>query len=178
MNALLDFMWYLDRRDSLGLGNAPKKVQKWLEDTKIPPALRKVLQFNWPKDDSQIGHITIFSAQSMHDCDLTGPLLKQSFLLLGLAPNGDFFVIDLKTPFCVPGFISHDECYPPRDDARAAFAPLARSLESLVYRIVEKKYVPTDHCAARFFNKFIEEEERTPNNASEVTPRKLGEPQG
>ena len=64
-------------------------------------------------------------------------------------------------PSCVPGFVSHDELW--EDEAsnpRDCFQPIARSLESLLFRLAEERYIPTDYYAARAFNEFLAEEDR------------------
>ena len=123
--------------------------------------LLRFMQWDWPQSDCQIAHITIQSSVSFHADEVTAHLLKHKFLNVGSAPNGDWFVIDFSTEACVPGFVTHEEWSPWRNepqDPRQFFQPMTRSFESFLYRAVEGRYLPTDYYAAQEFNRFLAEE--------------------
>jgi hypothetical protein len=156
-----EFISHLDQDGSLKSGNAPKKIGTWLEKIGLPIDLLRFMQWDWPQTDCQIAHIFIMSSASLHADEATAYLLKQKFLNVGSAPNGDTFVIDFSTEACVPGFITHEEWSPWSDeprDPRQFFQPIARNFDSFLYRVVEGKYLPTDYYAAREFNKFLADE--------------------
>ncbi|MEW6305127.1 MAG: hypothetical protein AB1705_16755, partial [Verrucomicrobiota bacterium] len=153
-----EFISHLDRSGSLNPGNAPKHISKWLEELGLPMDLLRFMQWAWPQTDCQIAHISIMSSESLYADEATAKLLKYKFLNVGSAPNGDIFAIDFSTKSCVPGFITHEEWNPLDDepqDPREYFEPIARTVDSFLYRVVEGKYLPTDYYAAREFNQFL-----------------------
>jgi len=149
MNLCRDFISYLDQGGSLKSGNAPKNIEQWLEELNLPIDLLRFMQWSWPQTDCQMAHIRIRSS---------APLLRQNFLNVGSAPNGDWFVIDFSTEACAPGFITHEEWSPWNDnseDPRQFFQPIARTFDAFLYRIVEERYLPFDYYAAKEFNAFL-----------------------
>ena len=89
-------------------------------------------------------------------------LLADKFLNVGYAPNGDLLVLDFSTEACVPGFICNDQFWGgDHTNSREFFQPIARTFESLLYRISEGRYIPTDYYAAFAFNKFLDEERKS-----------------
>ena len=156
-----EFIHHLDRDGSLACGNAPAKIQKWLERLKLPMDLLCLMRWDWPQTDGRIVHIDIKSSASIHADEATALLLPHKLINVGSAPNGDWFVIDFSTEAAVPGFITHEEWSPwsePPNDPRKLFQPIARSFDSFLYRAVEDRYLPTDYYAARDFNAFIADE--------------------
>jgi hypothetical protein len=153
---LSEFIYHLDADRSMKLGHAPDDVQAWLEDLGLPIDIRRFLQWDWPQTNSYIRHIALMSSENIIKDEYTSALLPYKFLHLGSAPNGDFFVLDISTDPCRPGFITHEEYC--EKNPRVVFQPIARSFESLLYRLVEGRYVPKDYYAAREFNEFLEQE--------------------
>ena len=143
----------------LACGHAPQDVKDWFESLKLPMELLRFMQWNWPQEDGQLAHLSILSSRNLKDDDFSARLAEAGFLLIGAAPNGDWLVVDFGKGVCSPGFITHEE-WDQESDPRKFFEPIARSLESLLYRIAEKKYIPTDYYAAKPFNEFLREEER------------------
>jgi hypothetical protein len=163
MNHLLcrEFIQHLDRDESLKSGYAPENIKNWLEGLGLPIDLLRFMQWDWPQVDCQIAHIAIRSSASIYEDEATGYLQKYKFLNVGSAPNGDWFVIDYSTEACVPGFITHEEWSPwskEPSDPRQFFQPIARGLDSFLYRVIEARYLPTDYYAAEEFNRFLAEE--------------------
>jgi hypothetical protein len=72
-------------------------------------------------------------------------------------PNGDWLVIAFAKLGCIPGFITHEE-WDQESSPASFFEPIAKSMESLLYRIAEGRYIPTDYYAAKPFNDFLREE--------------------
>lgn len=87
-------------------------------------------------------------------CPELEKLLIQRFLPIGSAPNGDALVIRYDGDRLEAGFLSH-EIHDP-----VAYQPIARTLDSLLYKLVEGRYIPTDYHAAKAFNAFLAEESR------------------
>ena len=158
---LSEFIQHLDIKNDMKLGHAPDEVQQRLEDIGLPLDILRFLQWSWPQRDTQIAHISILSSPHLINDELSENLLKQTFLQLGSAPNGDFFVLDFSSTQCRPGFITHEEYWEYENELRKIFIPIARSMESLFYRIVEGKYIPTDYYAAEEFNAFLRKEENS-----------------
>jgi hypothetical protein len=119
------------------------------------------MQWDWPQRNGYLAHIAIDSSKSLQQHPLNARLADHQFLIAGSAPNGDWFVIDFSTDACAPGFITHEKWNPWADapeDPRRLFQPIARNFESFLYRVAERRYLPTDYYAARAFNKFLKEE--------------------
>jgi hypothetical protein len=158
-----EFMSHLDD-GSLDVGNAPENVAAWLEKSKLPMDLLRFLQWHWPRKTAPLLHLLIWSADRIMEDDLTAKLMKHRLVPVGNAPNGDYLVLDFTKGKCVPGFVATQVDW----DEKAAgkprewFTPLARSLESLLFRLVEQRYVPMDFPAARDFNEFLAEERKNP----------------
>ena len=153
-----ELLIHLDKGE-LQCGHAPKPVQKWLEKIKLPTDFLRFMQWYWPQQDGQLAHLTILSSSSIKSDDSAELLASAGFLLIGAAPNGDSLVVDFGKRACVPGFITHEE-WDQESKPREFFEPIARSFESLLYRLAEGRYVPTDYYAAKPFNVFLREEEK------------------
>jgi hypothetical protein len=156
-----EFIQYLDQDGNLRAGNAPKPIAAWLAGLGLPHGLSCFMQWDWPQQDGYLAHIAIFSSSSLHQHPATARLAEHQFLNAGSAPNGDWFVIDFSTEACAPGFITHEEWNPWADapaDPRPFFQPIARNFEAFLYRVAERRYLPTDYYAAREFNQFLKEE--------------------
>lgn len=141
----------------LECGHAPEAVKAWLESLDLPMEFLRFMQWNWPQREGQLAHLRILSSQDIRDDEHSERLASAGFLLMGSAPNGDWLVVDFRRRACVPGFITHEE-WDQETDPRNLFEPIARSLESLLYRIAEQRYIPTDYYAAKPFNEFLREE--------------------
>jgi hypothetical protein len=163
-NILSEFIHHLNFNQEMEIAHAPDDVIEWIEGLGLPMSIQRFLQWDWPQVDSQIGHIAIMSSAHVCSNDWVDDFASQKFLWLGTAPNGDFFVLDYSTEQCIPGFITHEECWNGnggmKAELRRYFQPIARSFASLLYRLVEMRYVPTDYYAARDFNAFLEDEHR------------------
>jgi hypothetical protein len=142
---------------TLECGHAPQDVKDWFETIDLPMELLRFMQWRWPQQDCQIAHLSILSSRNIKDDDFSVSLAKARFLLIGSAPNGDWLVIDFSRPGCPPGFVTHEE-WDQESDPKPLFEPIARSLESFLYRIAEGRYIPTDYYAAKPFNDFLREE--------------------
>jgi hypothetical protein len=142
---------------TLECGHAPQDVKDWLESLNLPMELLRFMQWRWPQQDCQIAHLSILSSRSIKDDDFAEPLAKAGFLLIGSAPNGDWLVIAFAKLGCIPGFITHEE-WDQESSPASFFEPIAKSMESLLYRIAEGRYIPTDYYAAKPFNDFLREE--------------------
>lgn len=156
-----DLIYFLDRDQSLACGHAPQPVSDWLETLQIPMNLRRFMQWHWPQNDCGIAHLDVKSSASIHSDEATAPLLRDQFLNIGSAPNGDWFVIDFSNDACACGYISHGEWSPWEDEpvsGRAFYQMISRSLESFLHRAVESRYLPTDYYSAKAFNEFLAEE--------------------
>ena len=161
-NLLSEFMYHLDVDGEMDLGHAPDDVIEWIESLGLPMSIRRFLQWDWAQTDGQIGHIHIMSSSNVRTNDWSDTFTPQKLLWLGSAPNGDFFVINFSDDRCIPGFVTHSECWDGnggmRSDLVSCFQPIARSMQSLLYRFAEALYIPTDYYSAKEFNKFLETE--------------------
>lgn len=139
------------------VGNAPEHVQQIFADWNLPLGLLRLLQWSWPQKDFCIGPVDILCALRVGTQTGMEELLASKFIRVGDAPNGDTFVIDFSVDSCVVGFIAH-EGYEETSDPREFFCPVARSVESFLYRATEERYIPGDYYEAGDFNQFLQEE--------------------
>lgn len=160
LEILSEFIHHLDKDNDMNIGQAPDEVQAWLENIGLPMDILRFLQWKWPQRDTRIAHISLMSSANLIKDDFCENLIRQGYLQLGSAQNGDIFVIDFSSEQCRPGFITHEEYWEHEDNLKHIFQPIARSIESLLYRIAEGRYVPTDYYAAEEFNKFLVEENK------------------
>lgn len=118
------------------------------------------MQWSWPKNSGYLEHIWIWSSNEIMETEESANLIRHKILPIGHAPNGDFLVLDFSSEPYVPGFVSVYQYWREggKDDPRSSFEPLARTFESLLFRFVEKRYVPYDYPDTREFNEFLAEE--------------------
>ncbi len=158
----MHFMVYLDSDDSLKVGEPSEKIKRWLRKQKLPSEFLTVALRYWPQDPNcELGHITMNSSLQIYEDEEITPLLASfNFFNAGSSSTGDFFVVDLSTKECVPGFITLSEWdrWAKDPDPRPLFQPIARSFDSFLYRVVEKLFLPVDYYSAQAFNKFLKAE--------------------
>ncbi len=150
---------YLDGNGSLSVGHCSAKVTKWLDEVEFPWALRQMLRFYWPKKRGNIAHLRLCPSGQLPQQDYLQEFLAIKLLPIGCAPNGDPLVVRFDTDQCEIGFVSHERYFSTdKKTLDHLYQPIARTLDSLLYRIAEGKYVPTDFHAAKAFNEFLAEE--------------------
>ena len=149
-----DLFRHADRDGSLAVGGSPPEVIAWLEAAEIPNDLMNLFRHSWPQKAASIGHLTFHTRQDLFGNRL---LMKHKLLVIGNAPNGDLLAIRLKKDPPEIGIIDHDETAR-TDSPLDYYQPIATSLDSLLYRLIENRYVPMDYHAAKAFNGFLEEE--------------------
>lgn len=161
------FINQLDKDGTLNPGPAPRNVKQWIESLGMPMNVMRFLQWHWVRVDSWVSPLNLSASKNLIEEETTPfPLVPYKFLKLGSALNGDPFVIDFLEDSCVPGFVSHDLYWEGRAKPRSAFEPIARSFESLLYRLTEGLFVPHDYFQAKDFNQFLERE-----RSFHMTPR-------
>jgi len=156
-----EFLLYLDRNGELDVGESPKAVVKWLKQSNLPFDLKHLLHFDWPQKTAEIlPWLRLSAAKEIPALEARNKLLRHGFLQVGSSVGGDPLVIrwDLE-PFEV-GFLTHEEFWGQDVEPQKVYARIARSLESLLYRVVEDRYVPIDYYAAKDINAFLAEEAR------------------
>jgi hypothetical protein len=120
--------------------------------------LDHLIRFDWPQKSGYLAHLRVSSAKEILDGNLLPDLLPHRFLPIGSAPNGDSLVVRFDADQCEVGFISHEEYWEHKDDPGSVYQPIGRTLESLLYKVVDGRYIPTDYYAAKEFNAFLNEE--------------------
>lgn len=151
-----EFLLHLDPDGELAIGESPPAVAKWLDQTNdLPWELRMLLRFYWPQVSGYIGSLHMKAASDILEYPELETLLKRRFVPIGSEPNGDPLVIYCEGDRLEVGFLSHEI-----DDGTVAYQPIARTLASLLYKLIEGKFIPTDYHAAKAFNEFLAEEKR------------------
>lgn len=166
-----EFIRHLDRNGDLGCDAPPVHIENWISDLRLPVELSRFLLFSWPQKDCKVADINIHSSASIYADEATAPLLKDKFFNAGWATSGDWFVVDFSNKDCIPGFIAQCEWNPWLDKPvkpRKFFQPIARSLDSLLFRITEGLYVPADYYAAKDFSEFLAKEQQVERSASDT----------
>jgi hypothetical protein len=151
--------WFMHHLDdgSLKVESAPSSIQKWLEGLGLPMDLLRFMQGTWPQKDCQIGPVSFVCSKHLPKQLDFQVLLDHKLLPIGDGPGGDRFVIDFSVESYPVGFISHEE-FDGKSDPRKFFRPAARSFESFLHRVSEKRFFPCDYFAAGDFNAFLHEE--------------------
>jgi hypothetical protein len=159
-----EFLIHLDRDGHLEVGPAPKAVAKWLDKAKLPWDLAHLLRFDWPQKGGEIHGRGLYLAASKDILahDLRKDLHRHGFLPIGSAPNGDLLVVRCDSEPCEVGFITHEEYWEHKDEPVVAYQRVARTLDSLLFRVAEGRYIPIDYYAAKEFNAFLAEEDGKP----------------
>jgi hypothetical protein len=156
-----EFLHHLDGDARLAVGHSPKVVIAWLDRANLPWDLDHLIRFNWPQKSGYLAHLHVSSAKQILDADSLADFLPHRFLPIGSAPYGDSVVVRFDPDQCEVGFISHEEYSEHKDDPGNVYQPIARTLESLLFKVVEGRYIPTDYYAAKEFNAFLKEERGT-----------------
>ena len=162
--ACREFLIHLDRECELEVGSSPKTVANWLDKANLPWDLAQLLRFDWPQKGAEIHGrgIRIAAAKDILANEFRKDLQRHGFLPIGSAPNGDMLVVRCDAQPCEVGYITHEEYWEHKDDPQLAYQRIARSLDSLLYRIIEHRYVPIDYYSAKEFNEFLAEENGKP----------------
>ena len=158
MDFCRDLIHHLDEGD-LEPGHAPDDVKAWLETLGLEMGLLRFLQWSWPQQAGDLGVLRLLSSCNLRDSRDGKRLVPFKLLHVGSGPNGDLLVLDFSTAAAQPGFVAHDQFWGNDGvDPRSCYAPAARSLASLLWRMAEGRYVPCDFYAAVAYNKFLLEE--------------------
>ena len=155
-----ELLHHFDADEALAVDSSPPEFAKWLDTVTLPWDLQHLLRFDWPQKSGYIGHLRIMSAQELLADEFLGSLLRHQLLPIGSAPNGDTLVIRTGSDQCEVGFLTHEEYWEHQEDPLTVYQPIARTLDSLLYRLVEGRYIPTDYYAAKEFNAFLADERR------------------
>ena len=158
MDFCRDLIHHLDEGD-LEPGHAPDDVKAWLETLGLEMGLLRFLQWSWPQQSGDLGVLRLLSSCNLRDSRDGKRLVPFKLLHVGSGPSGDLLVLDFSTAAVQPGFVAHDQFWGNDGvDPRSCYAPAARSLASLFWRMAEGRYVPCDFYAAVAYNKFLLEE--------------------
>jgi hypothetical protein len=154
-----EFLHHLDSDGELKVGHSSKRFAACLEKANLPWDLQHLLRFDWPQRSGYLAHLRFNSAKEILADEFLGDLLKHHFLPIGSAPNGDMLVVRFDSDRCEVGFLTHEEYWDQKEDPVKIYEPIAPTLESLLFRIVEGRYIPTDYYAAKEFNAFLTEDQ-------------------
>jgi hypothetical protein len=154
-----EFLHHLDFDGELKVGHCSRRFAAWLEKANLPWDLQHLLRFNWPQRSGYLAHLRFNSAREILADEFLVDLLKHHFLPIGSAPNGDMLVVRFDSDRCEVGFLTHEEYWDQKQDPVKIYEPIAATLESLLFRIVEGRYIPTDYYAAKEFNAFLAEDQ-------------------
>ena len=153
-----EFLHYLHPDKEQGIGKPPQDVANWLDKTSLPAELLSLLRYDWLQEGAYFGHLYFMSARAIFNDEVRDDFLRQGFLNIGSAPNGDMLVICCDSDRCEVGFITHEEWWEHKDALAEVYQPIARTLDTLLYKLVEGRYLPRDYYSAKGFNTFLAEE--------------------
>ncbi len=155
-----DVMCHLALR-GLEVGDAPTEVQRWLDTLNLDDSLVTFLASSWVQESAEIGPLRLTCSREMAaGGDDAERLLAHRLLLVGsAAANGDLLVLDLTTRTARPAYVSHEVFWgDPEVDPRRHLQPIALSLDALLWRLAEERYLPTDYSAAEGLNEVLRKE--------------------
>ena len=145
-----EFLHHLDEDGEFAIGHSPPAVAAWLDQTDLPWELGQLLRFYWPQQNGYVRHLRLDAASDILKNPDLEKLLHRRIVPIGSAPNGDPLVIRCDGDRLEVGFLSHEI-----GDGTVKYQPIARTIESLLYRLMEGRYVPTDYHSAKAFNAFL-----------------------
>ena len=143
-----DLLKYLDGNGALESGDCPDDVNRAIEEMPLPTSLKRLLQWYWPNRSCRIGRYNIYTAKEcLADKDLA-ILMQANMLPIGYAINGDPLVVRFSDDKCAVGLISHDKFWEEHTDPEVSYAEVTGSIEELLWRAADGRYLPTDFYAA------------------------------
>jgi hypothetical protein len=143
-----DLFQHLDCDGSLQVGDCPKEANRTLEEMPLPLGLKRVLQWYWTNSGGEIGGYTFYSVEeSLATKDLPS-LMAANMFPFGSAANGDPLVLCFNEERCAIGLVSHDQFWEEDADPKAAYAEVTASIDELLWRAAEGRYLPVDYYAA------------------------------
>ncbi|MBX3296539.1 MAG: hypothetical protein KF762_12605 [Acidobacteria bacterium] len=144
-----DLFRYLETRGDVVMGSASSADVAALESLTLPLELKRVLQWNWPVQLGRVGPYSLYGVTDLlSDEDLT-LLMDVGMLPIGYAINGDPLVIKFSDSQYEVGLISHDEYWEDRSAGpENCYVTVTSSLDELLWRAAESKFLPVDFYAA------------------------------
>ncbi len=153
-----EFLNHLDTDREFKVGDSPPVFGEWLDTLKLPWAFNHILRSSWPRRSGYIRHILLWNAKGIFKNPIRDIFVLQKFLAIGSAPNGDYLVVNFSDSNCEVGFVSHENCCDHEGSLINCYQPIARGLDSLLFKLIEGHYLPTDYYAAKAFNQFLKED--------------------
>ncbi|HKO96545.1 MAG TPA: hypothetical protein VJU86_06125 [Pyrinomonadaceae bacterium] len=143
-----DLFQHLDCDGSLQVGNCPNEAKRTLEEMALPLGLKRVLQGYWTNSGGKIGGYTFYSVEeSLANQDLSS-LMAANMFPIGYAANGDPLVLCFNDEKCAIGLVSHDQFWEENTDPNTAYAEVTASIDELLWRAAEGRYLLVDYYAA------------------------------
>ena len=143
--------------DGVNIGNAPAKIESWLESLALPLQLKRMLQWSWPSAPVTIGKIEFTDPVGIFHFEHREKMIAESLIPIGRGLNGDPFLLDFSRESGPVGFLCLPELYGEKC-FRDVFQPTYRTLASYLHRAMLGHYLPFDYYEARDMIDFLTEE--------------------
>ncbi len=154
-NLIRDLMHRLGERSNLAVGHCDAELAERIEKLPIPMRLKRVFQWAWLTKSGHVGVYWLNSTQDVLSQQWSDLLIKAEMLDIGSARNGDELVLRFSNDENEVGFLNHVELAVAADegkDPRDFYTKVCGSLDELLLRLVEHKYLPLDYWVATELN--------------------------
>jgi hypothetical protein len=146
-----DLMRRLDEKWGLKVGNCEAALAEKIEKLPLPLHLKRIFQWSWANKWAQVGNHRISSVKEAFTNEWFDLLINANMVEIGSAISGDMLVVLFSQEKCEVGFLNHIELAVAIDEGknpRDFYVRVCGSLDELLYRFVEDRYLPLDYDTA------------------------------
>ncbi len=154
-NLIHDLTHHLDEKGVFSVGNCDSDLSARIEKLSLPIDLKRVFQWTWANKGGRLGEWKYYldSTETIFSCEWFDRLLAAKMLEIGSAANGDSLVIKFSDESCEVGLLNCIELVGEEAaDPNGFYVTVSESLDDLLLRMVEDKFLPIDYWSARQFS--------------------------
>jgi hypothetical protein len=158
-----DLLHHLDTKYDLAVGNCEAELANRIKSLPLPLGLKHVFMWSWPTKSAQAGRYYIYRVPDVFSGEWFGLLLESRMLGIGSAANGDELVVKFSQEDCEVGFLDHVELAVAIDEGKSPatfYTKVCASLDDLLLRLVEGKFLPIDYWSACDLNELKAERQK------------------
>ena len=158
------FMRKIAEDRKIRCGKVSLKDGEWLESLEefgLSMGIIRFFQWHWVLESDNFNCVDVEPVTIIAQEKDFLALIEDGFFCIGVTGCGSFFVLDMRSEGCQPGFLPcHNYSESNEVDPRKEFEPVARNFQSWLYRVMENKFTPMDYYEAKDFNEFLRGEQK------------------
>lgn len=164
-----DLMHHIDRNGALGLRECDPELRHFIEALEMPMMLKRMFQWNWVSTAADVGIYSLMPLTHVFSDEWFQRLFACGMLSLGYARNGDRVILRMFPDRYEMGLLNSTQFAGEDDDASPEpfYAKICSSLDELLLRLVENRFLPMDYDSAFELNQLKQEMEEA--GAKEAT---------